>query len=81
MNLLYPFIDRYKNSPQNAIKSFSKGLENDMVAVENAVVSDRSNGFVEWNNNRIKAIKRTMYGRCGLKLLATKVMLGYREDG
>ncbi len=52
-----------------------------MVAVENAVVSDRSNGFVEWNNNRIKAIKRTMYGRCGLKLLATKVMLGYREDG
>ena len=32
-----------------------------------------SNGFVEGTNSRLKMIKRTMYGRCGRKLLEAKL--------
>jgi len=50
--------------------SVEKGLE----AVENAAVSDLSNGFVEGVNNKLKMVKRTMYGRCGQKLMTGKLM-------
>ena len=64
---------RYKNSNIKSIKSFAKGLERDIDAVENAVAYDYSNGFVEGTNSRLKMIKRTMYGRCGRKLLEAKL--------
>ncbi len=71
--MLYLFIERYKTSSIKAIKSFSKGLERDIEAIENAVAYDYSNGFVEGTNSRLKMIKRTMYGRCGRKLLEAKL--------
>lgn len=71
--LLYLFIDKYKNSKIKALRSFAKGLENDMDAVENAVAYDFSNGFVEGTNSRLKMIKRTMYGRCSKELLEAKL--------
>lgn len=71
---LYLFIDRYKNSDIKEIVTFASGLERDIEAVENAVASDLSNGFVEGTNSKLKMIKRTMYGRCGLKLLSAKLM-------
>ena len=74
---LYLFIERYKKSEFVSIASFAKGLERDIDAVENAVVSPLSNGFVEGINNRTKMIKRIMYGRCGLELLSAKIMLPY----
>lgn len=45
----------------------------DIDAVENAVVYDYSNGFVEGTNSRLKMIKRTMYGRCRKRLLEAKL--------
>lgn len=74
MALLYIFIDRYKTSSIKEISSFASGLEKDLAAVENAVASPMSNGFVEGTNNKLKMIKRTMYGRCGKKLLEAKLM-------
>jgi hypothetical protein len=71
---LYLFIERYKNSEIKELCSFAKGLEKDISAVENAVASDLSNGFVEGTNSKLKMIKRTMYGRCGKQLLAAKLM-------
>ena len=71
--MLYLFIERYKNSNIKSIKSFAKGLERDIDAVENAVAYDYRNGFVEGTNSRLKMIKRTMYGRCGRKLLEAKL--------
>ncbi|AFA50202.1 transposase [Acetobacterium woodii] len=71
---LYLFIDRYKESEMKPLAIFATGLEKDLEAVENAVVSDLSNGFVEGVNNKLKMIKRTMYGRCGQKLLTAKLM-------
>ena len=75
MPRLYLFIECYKKSEFAPIASFAKGLERDIDAVENAVASPLSNGFVEGINNRTKMIKRVMYGRCGLELLSAKIML------
>ena len=75
MPLLYLFIDGYLHSPIKKMAAFAKSLLSDIDAVENAVASEKSNGFVEGTNNRIKMIKRTMYGRCGLPLLSAKLML------
>lgn len=71
---LYLFIERYKDSCYKEIASFAKGLEHDIEAVENAVSSDYSNGFVEGTNSKVKMIKHTMYGKCGRRLLAAKLM-------
>ena len=74
MPLLYLFIEKYKRSTLKEIASFANGLEMDIEAVENAVASKLSNGFVEGTNNKIKMIKRTMYGRCKPLLLKAKLM-------
>jgi len=69
------FIDRFSNSEVSQIKSFAKGLSRDSDAIENAVAYPFSNGFVEGTNNKLKMVKRTMYGRCGILLLSAKMML------
>ena len=74
MPFLYLFIDRYKYSSLKELASFASGLEKDISAVEYAVASDLSNAFVEGTNNKVKMVKRTMYGRCSKKLLAAKLM-------
>ena len=74
MPLLYLFIDRYKKSSVKEFASFARGLENDLAAVENAVASPLSNAFVEGTNSKLKMVKRAMYGRCGIELLAAKLM-------
>ena len=68
-------IERYKNSDLKELSRFVSGLEKDLSAVENAVASPLSNGFVEGTNSKLKMIKRTMYGRCGKELLTAKLIL------
>ena len=79
MSLLYLFINRYKGSNLKELSRFAAGLEKDLVAVENSVASPLSNGFVEGTNSKLKMIKRTMYGRCNITLLAAKLM--YSKSG
>lgn len=69
VNAPYLFIKKYKNEGIKSLSSFAKGLERDI----DAVAYDYSNGFVEGTNNRLKMIKRTIYGRCGKKLLEVKL--------
>lgn len=73
--LLYSFIDKYNTSEVKLLNKFAESMKNDLEAIENAVSSPLSNGFVEGTNNKIKMIKRTMYGRCRCSLLAAKLML------
>ena len=72
--LLKQFIDKYSAGDIKSIKAFASGLLMDYDAVMNSVSSALSNGFVEGNNNKIKAIKRTMYGRAKIDLLRVKVI-------
>ncbi|MCG6191299.1 transposase [Maribellus maritimus] len=46
-----------------------------MKAVQNAIQLKWSNGPVEGHVNRIKSIKRQMYGRASFELLRRKVLL------
>jgi transposase len=52
---------------------FAHGLHSDAAAVQAALTSRWSNGAVEGQVNRLKAIKRAMYGRAGIKLLCARV--------
>lgn len=74
-SLLYSFLDKYCDSEIKQIAGFVNGLMKDQEAVENAVSSSLSNGFVEGTNSKLKMVKRTMYGRCSRQLLAAKLML------
>jgi len=56
------------------INAFISGLQTDIEAVKNAVTTDYSNGLAEGSINKLKLIKRTMYGRCGFKMLKNKTL-------
>lgn len=68
------WISSAKSASIPAIRSFAGGLERDRDAVFNAVKFQKSNGFLEGNVNRLKMIKRSMFGRAGLDLLTAKVV-------
>jgi transposase len=55
-------------------KNFAKNLLRDYDAVNNAVVTPYSNGQVEGQVNRLKNIKRMMYGRASFQLLRKMVL-------
>ena len=57
------------------LNSFVYGVERDIAAIKNAIIYHWSNGIVEGHVNRLKNIKRQMYGRAGLELLKRKVVL------
>jgi len=60
--------------PSNPLKRFVTGLKTDHHAVINALTHPYSNGPTEGNVNRLKLIKRTMYGRASFQLLRNKVL-------
>lgn len=57
------------------LKTFARGLSRDIDAVENGIKMHWSNGTTEGHVNRIKSIKRQMYGRASFDLLRKKVIL------
>jgi transposase len=56
------------------INSFTEGLLRDWDAVKNAVVLPFSNGLAEGSVNKLKVIKRIMYGRCSFETLKNKTL-------
>jgi transposase len=56
------------------LQSFAAGLRRDKAAVMAALSLPYSNGQVEGQVNRIKLIKRTMYGRANFDLLRQRVL-------
>jgi transposase len=57
------------------LRSFVNGLSQDIEAVKNGISMTWSNGAVEGHVNRIKTIKRQMYGRASFNLLKKKIIL------
>jgi transposase len=58
------------------IQGFAEGIRQDEAAVGAALQEKWSNGPVEGHVNRLKVIKRQMYGRAGLPLLRARVIHG-----
>jgi transposase len=75
-------IDQFDDWLTAAIESgieqfqrFVTGLKSDYHAVKAALALDVSNGPVEGLNNRLKMLKRQMYGRASLDLLTHRFLL------
>lgn len=60
--------------PGSTLKHFAENLRKDFQAVNNAIITPYSNGQVEGQVNRLKTIKRKMYGRAGFDLLRKMVL-------
>jgi transposase len=71
---LATWLDRAETSAQSEVRSFATGLRRDHVAVEPAITSIWSNGQTEGQVNRLKALKRQMFGRAKLDLLRTRFL-------
>lgn len=66
----------YNKIKNNNPYSFSlKHIEQEYEAIINSIIyKDFTNGLIEGKNNKIKNIKRSMYGRCSFELLRLKVL-------
>lgn len=70
-NALAPWLDIAEHGE---LRSLATGLRRDKDAVLAAILFRWSNGQVEGHVNRLKLIKRTMYGRAGFQLLRRRVL-------
>jgi len=72
---LDPWLKRARDSTIRQLQSFAKRLGDDYAAVRAAVMLAWSNGQTEGQVNRLKTIKRQMYGRANLDLLGRRFLL------
>ena len=69
------WIDKYSKSSFEKVAAFAKGLDRDIESIRNALLFSISNGPIEGTNNKLKTLKRAMYGRAGIELLIRKMAL------
>jgi transposase len=69
------WITAVEADDQPDLHSFARGLKNDHAAVLNGLTMPHSSGIVEGNVNKLKTIKRQMYGRAAFPLLRKRVLL------
>jgi transposase len=68
-------LDRWlREAEASALATFAAGLRRDEDAVRAALTEPWSNGQVEGQVNRLKVVKREMYGRAGFDLLRARVL-------
>ncbi len=71
-------LDRWLNKAQETgfthIRKFVKTVRRDIDAIRNAITEPWSNGPVEAHINKLKTLKRAMYGRCGTELLRARMI-------
>jgi transposase len=72
---LDPWLQQAHDSRIARLRGFAKRLSADYDAVRAAVMLDWSSGQTEGQINRLKTIKRQMYGRASLDLLGRRFLL------
>jgi transposase len=73
-NQLHGWIDQARHSEFRPLVRFAYSLQKDLSAVTAAATTSWSSGQVEGQINRLKTIKRQMYGRAGFELLRARVL-------
>ena len=71
---LEPWLWRVANSDLRALRSFAAGIQRDKAAVVASLRWEWSQGQVEGNVNRLKLVKRSMFGRAKFDLLRQRVL-------
>lgn len=70
----YAWLHGLEISGMPELQAVARSMQQDRAAIEAAVREHWSNGQVEGSVNRLKTIKRTMYGRAGFDLLKVRVL-------
>jgi transposase len=73
------WLDRATTSTVSAFQRFASGLKDDYAAIKAGITRRWSNGPVEGQINRLKMLKRQMFGRAGLDLLSRRFVLAPRR--
>jgi transposase len=73
-DVLEPWLVDAATSGIKELQGFAQSLRRDYAAVHAALTTEWSNGQTEGHVNRLKMIKRTMYGRAGFDLLRNRVL-------
>jgi len=73
-NRLATWIDKASTAGFRSVAQYAKTLRRDIRAAELAITTPWSNGPIEGQINRLKCIKRQMYGRAGFALLKARVL-------
>lgn len=68
------WLEEAENSPLPELRTFSRGIRQDEAAVRASTRLLYSNGQVEGQINRLKLVKRSMYGRASFGLLRQRVL-------
>ena len=76
---LDPWLQRATTSAVEAVRRFATGLSEDDEAVKAGVTLPWSSGPVEGHINRLKMLKRQMFGRARLDLLSRRFLLAPRD--
>jgi transposase len=76
---LDPWLQRATASTLEAMQRFAKGLHEDYEAVKAGVTLPWSTGPVEGHINRLKMLKRQMFGRARLDLLSRRFICAPRD--
>ena len=76
---LDPWLQRATTSAVDAVRRFATGLSEDYEAVKAGVTLPWSSGPVEGHINRLKMLKRQMFGRARLDLLSRRCLLAPRD--
>lgn len=71
---LDPWLEDALVSTLAPLRNFAAGLKRDYAAVKAALIYEWSNGQTEGQVNRLKTIKRQMYGRAKFDLLRQRVL-------
>ncbi|WP_449415936.1 ISL3 family transposase [Pedobacter frigoris] len=74
-NQLRDWIENVLHSGISEITTFANRLLREYQSIENAISLPWSNGPVEGNVNKLKTIKRQMYGRASFELLRKRLVL------
>ncbi|MEO0801164.1 MAG: transposase [Cyanobacteria bacterium J06642_2] len=76
VDALAPWLEKARASSLiKPFQSFAAGLVDDYAAVKASLTTEIGNGPVEGLTNRLKMLKRQMYGRAGLDLLAKRFII------
>jgi transposase len=65
---------RRSNHAIHALQQFARVLSRDIDADRNAIAEPWSSGQAEGQINRLKTLKRAMFGRAGIELLRARML-------
>lgn len=74
-NRLDKWIKEAQSIKSEDIAEFVNGITRDKEAVKNAIRYDYNNSLAEGSVNKLKVLKRIMYGRCSFDTLKKKLLL------